>query len=178
MTAKVVQLRDFNEVVRITGRKLAALEDWVKDSEKKRNSFEVSIGENLLELRDRVDAVRSANWRTGGSGLRTTVCYFVTSRDGRLNGTCRSPARQIQRGKLLSFVERTGPIKQPPRSGSGRGRGRRRRGKKFQSRLSRRKWNPSLHRNRSLNPSPSPSQHRLAVFRPRPRTPPRPRTMG
>jgi hypothetical protein len=65
MTAKVVQLRDFNEVVRITGRKLAALEDWVKDSEKKRNSFEVSIGENLLELRDRVDAGEIgelANW--------------------------------------------------------------------------------------------------------------------
>ena len=65
MTAKVVQLRDFNEVVRITGRKLAALEDWVKESEKKRNSFEVSIGENLLELRDRVDAGEIgelANW--------------------------------------------------------------------------------------------------------------------
>lgn len=48
----VVQLREFNEVVRITGRKIEAVEQ----SDKKTKNLQIEVGKLLVELRERVDA--------------------------------------------------------------------------------------------------------------------------
>ena len=48
----IVQLREFNEVVRITSRKIEAVEQ----SDKKTKSLQIEVGRLLIELRERVDA--------------------------------------------------------------------------------------------------------------------------
>jgi hypothetical protein len=61
MTAKVIQLRDFNEVVRICGRKIEAIET----STQKVRALRIEVGQLLIELRDRVEAGEIgelANW--------------------------------------------------------------------------------------------------------------------
>jgi hypothetical protein len=48
----VIELREFNEVVRITNRKIEAIEQ----SDKKTKSLQIEVGELLIELRNRINA--------------------------------------------------------------------------------------------------------------------------